>query len=69
MSSTNYNLNILAGQDGKHAKKPSNWSGLIKLVNLLPEKRGLLIWALLSITVYSILTMEATIIIGNTIGH
>lgn len=67
MSSTNYNLNILAGQDGKHAKKPSNWSGLIKLINLLPEKRGLLIWALLSITVYSILTMVAPIIIGNTI--
>ena len=67
MSSTNYNLNALIEKDGKEAKKPSNWSGLIKLINLLPEKRGLLIWALLSIMVYSILTMIAPIIIGNTI--
>ena len=67
MSSTNYNLNVLAGENGKESKKPSNWSGLIKLINLLPEKRGLLIWALLSILAYSALTMVAPIIIGRTI--
>jgi ATP-binding cassette subfamily B protein len=64
MSNTNYNLNIIAGEQ---PKKVSNWSALGKLINLLPQKRAMLIWALIAILVYSALTMMAPIIIGVTI--
>ena len=64
MSNTNYNLNIIAGEQ---PKKVSNWSALIKLVNLLPEKRGMLIWALIAIVTYSGLTMVGPYIVGRTI--
>jgi len=64
MSNTNYNLNIIAGEQ---PKKVSNWSALIKLINLLPEKRGMLIWALIAIVTYSGLTMVGPYIVGRTI--
>lgn len=64
MSNTNYNLNITAGEE---PKKMSNWAALIKLINLLPQKRSMLIWALIAILGYSALTMVAPIIIGETI--
>ena len=65
MSSTNYNLNNTAVKD---AKKTSNLSALRKLVNLLPEQRGKLIWALIVILIYSILTMVGPYIVGVTIN-
>jgi ATP-binding cassette subfamily B protein len=65
MSNTNYNLNTIAGQEAK--KKTSNWKALIKLINLLPEKRGMLIWALIAILTYSGLTMLGPYIVGLTI--
>src|SRR6266566_1806766 len=65
MSNTNYNLNNISA---KGAKKTSNWSALIKLVNLLPEQRSKLIWALIAILVYSGLTMTGPYIIGTTIN-
>jgi len=65
MSNTNYNLNNTAVKD---AKKTSNFSALRKLVNLLPEQRGKLIWALIVILIYSILTMVGPYIVGVTIN-
>jgi len=65
MSSTNYNLNTIAGQQ---TKKTSNWSAIGKLVNLLPEQRAKLIWALIAILVYSGLTMIGPYIVGITIN-
>jgi ATP-binding cassette subfamily B protein len=65
MSNTNYNLNNTAVKD---AKKTSNLSALRKLINLLPEQRGKLIWALIVILVYSILTMVGPYIVGITIN-
>jgi ATP-binding cassette subfamily B protein len=64
MSNTNYNLNAIAGQQ---PKKTSNWKALGKLINLLPEKRSVLIWALIAILSYSGLTMLGPYIIGHTI--
>ncbi|MBN9384819.1 MAG: ABC transporter ATP-binding protein [Chitinophagaceae bacterium] len=64
MSNTNYNLNAIAGQQ---PKKTSNWKALGKLINLLPEKRNVLIWALIAILAYSGLTMVGPYIIGRTI--
>jgi ATP-binding cassette subfamily B protein len=65
MSSTNYNLNDTPVKD---AKKPSNLAALGKLVNLLPEQRGKLIWALIVILGWSILTMVGPYIVGITIN-
>lgn len=63
MSSTNYNLNDLAGQQ----PKSSNWSALRKLVGLLPEQRGKLIGAIAAILINSVLTLQAPRIIGSTL--
>ena len=65
MSNTNYNLNNTAV---KETKKPSNWAALGKLINLLPEQRSKLIWALIVILVYSMLTMVGPYIVGITIN-
>lgn len=65
MSNTNYNLNTTVVKD---TKKPSNLAALGKLINLLPEQRGKLIWALIVILAYSILTMVGPYIIGVTIN-
>jgi ATP-binding cassette subfamily B protein len=65
MSNTNYNLNNTAIRD---AKKPSNLAALRKLVNLLPEQRGKLIWALIVILAWSILSMVGPYIVGVTIN-
>jgi len=65
MSSTNYNLNTIAGEQ---TKKTSNWSAVRKLVDLLPEQRSKLIWALIAILVYSGLTMIGPYIVGITIN-
>ena len=64
MSSTNYNLNSITGQESKS----STWSALRKLVGLLPEKRGRLILAICAILVNSILTLLAPLIIGDTLN-
>ena len=60
MSSQNYNLNSLTeGQP-----KSSTWQGLLKLVGLLPEQRGRLILALITMMVYAFLTMLPPALIG-----
>ena len=63
MSSTNYNLNIVAEQQ----PKSSTWSALRKLVGLLPEQRSKLIMALVAILINSVLSLLAPMIIGITI--
>ena len=65
MSSQNYNLNELT------AKQPKSkiWPALVKLVGLLPEQRGKLIGALLTMVVYSFLSMLPPALIGYTINH
>ncbi len=62
MSSTNYNLNDLAGQQAKS----STLSGLRKLIGLLPEQSGKLVWAIIAILVNSVLSLLAPMIIGMT---
>jgi ATP-binding cassette, subfamily B, bacterial len=65
MSSQNYNLNSLTeGQP-----KSSTWQALLKLVGLLPEQRGKLILALITMMVYAFLTMLPPALIGYTINH
>jgi ATP-binding cassette subfamily B protein len=65
MSSQNYNLNSLTeGQP-----KSSTWQGLLKLVGLLPEQRGRLILALVTMMAYAFLTMLPPALIGYTINH
>ncbi len=65
MSSQNYNLNSLTeGQP-----KSSTWQALLKLVGLLPEERGKLILALITMMVYAFLTMLPPALIGYTINH
>lgn len=66
MSNTSYNLNTIAGQQ---TKKTSNWKALGKLINLLPEQRPKLVWALIAILAYSILAMIGPYIVGNTINR
>ncbi|HEX9511587.1 MAG TPA: ABC transporter ATP-binding protein [Puia sp.] len=63
MSSTNYNLNDLAGQQ----PKSSTWSALRKLVGLLPEQRSKLVLAIGAILINSVLSLLAPMIIGLTI--
>jgi len=65
MSSQNYNLNDLT--DGQ--PKSKLWPALIKLVGLLPEKRGQLILALITMVFYSILSMLPPALIGYTVNH
>src|ERR1700733_7363377 len=65
MSSQNYNLNSLTeGQP-----KSSTWQALLKLVGLLPEQRGKLILALITMMAYAFLTMLPPALIGYTINH
>lgn len=65
MSSPNYNLNALTeGQP-----KSSTWSALRKLANLLPEERGTLILALITMIGYAVLSMLPPALIGYTINH
>jgi ATP-binding cassette subfamily B protein len=63
MSSTNYNLNSITGQQ----PKSSTWSALRKLVGLLPEQRSKLILAIIAILINSVLSLLAPMIIGMTI--
>ena len=65
MSSQNYNLN--ATTDEK--TKSRTWPALLKLVNLLPEQRGKLILALMTMVCLAILSMLAPWLIGRTIDH
>jgi ATP-binding cassette subfamily B protein len=65
MSSRNYNLNALT--EGQ--AKSSTWSALRKLANLLPEERGTLILALITMIGYAVLSMLPPALIGYTINH
>jgi ATP-binding cassette subfamily B protein len=64
MSSTNYNLNIVKDEQ----KKTATWPALRKLINLLPDQKGRLYWALVIMIIYAVLTMVAPIIVGTTIN-
>lgn len=64
MSSTNYNLNIVTGDE----KKTPIWPALRKLTGLLPEQTGRLYLALVIMIIYAVLTMIAPIIVGSTIN-
>ena len=65
MSSPNYNLNALTeGQP-----KSSTWSALRKLANMLPEERGTLILALITMIGYAVLSMLPPALIGYTLDH
>jgi ATP-binding cassette subfamily B protein len=65
MSPKNYNLNELTAAQAKSRI----WPALIKLVGLLPEKRGQLIMALVIMVFYSILSMLPPALIGYTVNH
>lgn len=65
MSNTNYNLNIVTGQE----KKTAIWPALRKLIGLLPEQRGQLFLALIFMILYAVLTMVAPFIVGTTINR
>jgi ATP-binding cassette subfamily B protein len=65
MSSQNYNLNDLTASQ----PKSKIWPALIKLVGLLPEQRGKLILALVTMVFYSFLSMLPPALIGYTINH
>jgi len=64
MSSTNYNLNIVRDEQ----KKTATWPALRKLINLLPDQKGRLYWALVIMIIYAVLTMVAPIVVGETIN-
>ena len=64
MSSTNYNLNIVTGEQ----KKTATWPALRKLIDLLPDQKGRLYLALVIMIIYAVLTMVAPIIVGTTIN-
>jgi len=64
MSSTNYNLNDIAAQQPKN----TTWSALRKLVGLLPEQRGKLIGAVISILFNTLLSLLPPLIVGITIN-
>jgi len=64
MSSTNYNLNIVTGEQ----KKTPIWPALRKLIDLLPDQKGRLYLALVIMIIYAVLTMVAPIIVGLTIN-
>jgi len=64
MSSRNYNLNSLTeGQP-----KSKTWPALNKLIGLLPEQRGKLILALVTMLFFAILSMLPPVLIGFTIN-
>jgi len=63
MSSTNYNLNSLAGSQ----PKISSWTALKKLIGLLPEERMRLVWALIAMLGNAGLSLLGPMIIGITI--
>jgi len=65
MSSQNYNLNDLTDSQ----PKSKIWPALVKLVGLLPEKRGQLILALMTMVCFSILSMLPPALIGYTVNH
>ena len=65
MSSTNYNLNSVT--DEGTSKKSSTWAALRTLVAFLPEQRGKLVLALITMLVYAFLTMLGPAIVGYTI--
>jgi ATP-binding cassette, subfamily B, bacterial len=65
MSSQNYNLNELTAAQ----PKSKIWPALMKLIGLLPEQRGKLIGALLTMVLYSFLSMLPPALIGYTINH
>lgn len=65
MSSQNYNLNELTAAQ----PKSKIWPALMKLIGLLPEQRGKLIGALLTMVMYSFLSMLPPALIGFTINH
>lgn len=65
MSSRNYNLNELTAAQ----PKSRIWPALMKLIGLLPEQRGKLIGALLTMVMYSFLSMLPPALIGYTINH
>ncbi|HLZ86357.1 MAG TPA: ABC transporter ATP-binding protein, partial [Puia sp.] len=64
MSSRNYNLNSLTEEQ----PKSKTWPALRKLVGLLPEQRGKLILALITMVIYAILSMLPPVLIGFTIN-
>ena len=65
MSSQNYNLNDLTASQ----PKSKIWPALVKLVGLLPEKRGQLVLALITIGCFSFLSMLPPALIGYTVNH
>jgi ATP-binding cassette, subfamily B, bacterial len=65
MSSQNYNLNAATDEQAKSR----TWLALAKLVNLLPEQRGKLILALITMVCYAILSMLAPWLIGRTVDQ
>ena len=65
MSNMNYNLNTIPGDP----KKTPIWPALRKLIGLLPGQKGRLILALVIMIIYAVLTMEAPIIVGDTIDR
>jgi len=64
MSNRNYNLNSLT----EAQPKSKTWPALIKLIDLLPEQRGQLIFALLAMVLYAVLSMLPPVLIGFTIN-
>lgn len=65
MSSQNYNLNSQAEGEAKS----NTWAALGKLVGLLPEQRGKLILALVTMMIYAFLSLLPPALIGYTINH
>src|SRR5579872_4405289 len=65
MSSPNYNLNaLIEGQT-----KSKTWPALRKLIDLLPEQRGKLILALVTMVFYALASMVPPALIGYTINN
>jgi ATP-binding cassette, subfamily B, bacterial len=65
MSSPNYNLNaLIEGQT-----KSKTWSALRKLIGLLPEQRGNLMLALITMVFYAVASMVPPALIGYTINN
>ena len=65
MSSTNYNLNTIQGEQKKTPILPA----LRKLVGLLPDQQGRLILAFIVLIIYAGLTMLGPYIVGRTIDQ
>jgi ATP-binding cassette subfamily B protein len=65
MSSQNYNLNAATDEQAKSG----TWLALAKLVDLLPEQRGKLVLALITMVCYAILSMLAPWLIGRTVDQ